>query len=193
MVLSSDEKYRYLALSSNQIQRILGWMNHAAVFKYRNDEGTVFNQEYYTFWQHYRFLKNLAEDRNLDVNDTNCSQSNKNLSFNEFICLYFYPSCPHPSLSKIPFSYKKIILDKPFVDYCLPIRNSCVEKIFFLCCADGLQSSHLLILLREERLKYEFLNIPVDEWKDWKGRPDYKGDDWGYDYYVKSTKKSKWR
>jgi len=68
--LGYEEEYQFLKkqfseMSDNDIKITLDSMSNEAICKYRNDEGTIFDEEYYSFWKKYRALKRFALEREI--------------------------------------------------------------------------------------------------------------------------------
>lgn len=163
-LLSLDSnKDKYSALSRDEMRELLGWMHFAAVATYRNDEGTTFDAEYDAFWEHYRFLESLAQSRGIRAYTNDCPTGMRDQTFLEVIPRY---------LRSRSMSSKIAILDKPLMQYQSLIRD--YEEIQFLCGAA--ETAHLTIFIKESGIKYRFLNIPFEDWKRWKSKPEYKGD-----------------
>jgi hypothetical protein len=81
--------------------------------------------------------------------------------------------------SKRSRSIKHIILDKPSWEYfslvsTLHSQYSHID-IDFLC-GSVPRTSHFILCLLEWGVTYHCLNIPVNEWKEWKKRTDYQGE-----------------
>lgn len=77
------------------------------------------------------------------------------------------------------FQAGTILLDRPLVDYFSRIRRKHrVQRggvrVEFLCGPHS--AAHLVTILENFRIPYHFLDIPVDEWKEYKSRPEYEGD-----------------
>ena len=163
-----NSKIWYKKLNKSEIKELLAWMHTAARVTYRNDDGTEFNEEFYTFWQHFNFLKKFAQEKGIKVYATYCPRGMIEMTFPEVISIYLDPM--RYSRHKKSIS-KKIILDFPRMKYFSLISN--VEEIVFLC---GEKMGHLITNLREFGIKFRFLDIPVKNWDSWKARPEYKGE-----------------
>jgi hypothetical protein len=77
-------------------------------------------------------------------------------------------------------SHIAIVLDKPLYQYIsiLSTLHNQYKHVYvrFLCDGPIPPTSHFSIWLQECGIMHECLNIPVNEWEEWKKRPDYKGE-----------------
>lgn len=79
-----------------------------------------------------------------------------------------------------PRSAKRIILDQPSMRYLNILNTLCRQHehvhVDFLCSYIS-ESSHFIIALKGRyNLTYQSLNISVNEWEEWKKRPEYQGE-----------------
>jgi hypothetical protein len=180
----------YAQIPNNEIRELLGWMHMAAIVSYRNDEGTFFNDEYYAFWEHYRFLQELAKGRGVTATTNDCPKGLVSWTLYTVLPLYVR-SKPAPEKKKsegfvksILKSFRRpsdssqqtssstrIILDRPLIKYYDLAKH--YEEVLFLCGDSG--GAHLIRNLGELGIKCEFLDIPVQEWSKWKSKREYKG------------------
>ncbi|HAX88664.1 MAG TPA: hypothetical protein DCY91_20970 [Cyanobacteria bacterium UBA11370] len=76
---------------------------------------------------------------------------------------------------------RKVILDKPLRQYLgllgTASKNGAVH-VDFLCSDSGERDLHFFVLLGENGndITWKYLNIPINEWDEWKKRPEYKGE-----------------
>lgn len=66
-----------------------------------------------------------------------------------------------------------IVLDRPLTQYLDRLAFRDIQEVHFLC---GHSAGHLLTNLREKRIPYIFLDVPVESWPAWKASPNYEGD-----------------
>lgn len=163
-MLDPSDKDRYERLSDTDLLCLAGTMMYGGLTSYRNDEGTDFNNDYYRFWEHHSFIQGLAEDRNLRVNIGDCPSGLRGASFTEILA----------TLVNRASSSRIIVLDRPLMSYYTRATGSGMAKVHFLC--GTCEGAHLIRILREFGIAYTFLDIPVEHWESWKGRPEYGGD-----------------
>jgi hypothetical protein len=71
-----------------------------------------------------------------------------------------------------------IVLDQPSMQYLGILGTLCEQcehvHVDFLCSFIG-QTSHFAICLQGYGITYRCLDIPLNEWEEWKKRPNYQG------------------
>jgi len=81
----------------------------------------------------------------------------------------------------------RVILDRPMLKYYKTVKylieHKGVRAVEFLC--SSAPTAHLVQLLRELEILYDFLDIPVEDWVEWEERKNYIGE------RLNDTKQSK--
>ena len=168
MISLSQNKIWYEILDNREMKEFLGWMLWASISTYRNDEGTVFDEEYFAFWEHYYHLEKLAKNRGVSAYPSDCPHGMREMTLRQVLPRYLSPS----RYSRTNAATKdRIILDSPQMKYYSMIKD--VKEVEFLC---GETNAHLIANLQEFGIKYRFLGIPVENWDMWKSKPEYRGD-----------------
>lgn len=67
VMLDREKKDKYRSISDEELLKLIEKMRQDSVSTYRNDEGTKFDKRYYSFWEEFRFVMNLALARGLVV------------------------------------------------------------------------------------------------------------------------------
>ncbi len=80
-----------------------------------------------------------------------------------------------------PRAIRKVILDKPLTQYLGLLGTASkngVVHVDFLCGDPREGDIHFFVILRENGtdITWKYLNIPINEWDEWKKRPEYKGE-----------------
>lgn len=166
-MLSEQEKQRLDNLPEEELRTMYRWMQRASISTYRNDEGAMFDTEYYSFWDHYRYIKKLATARGISPYGApggRRSGYGQSESFYEFKNKMVSPSTE-------TFGANTIILDQPLIAYSSICQET--DEVLFLCGPRG--AAHLITVLKEFGIKYSFLDRPREEWDTWKKKPNYRG------------------
>ncbi|WP_430968339.1 hypothetical protein [Spongiimicrobium sp. 2-473A-2-J] len=167
-MLSEQEKQQLDTLSREDLRALFQWMIKASISTYRNDEGALFDAEYYSFWDHYRYVKKLATVQGIPPHGLSRGDRSGYAHQSQSFYAFKRSIMAGSTDSMAPGT---IILDQPLIGYSSICQKA--DEVLFLCGNRG--AAHLITLLREFGIKFTFLDRPREEWDSWKKKPNYRG------------------